>query len=99
MILALCTGAVLVLAAMSRLADARLPPAARLPMQWGLHGRPTWHAPRPVALAFTPVLAALVLTLAALLGDDPRGLAGIALIFVAVHALHLSLIRRHLSRS
>lgn len=29
----------------------------RLPMQWGVDGRPTWTAPRRAALVVTPLLA------------------------------------------
>lgn len=42
-------------------ANARFRSAARLPMQWGLTGKVTWSAPRPIALAFMPVLAVALL--------------------------------------
>lgn len=42
-------------------ANARFRSAARLPMQWGLTGKVTWSAPRPIALAFMPILAVALL--------------------------------------
>ena len=95
---------VAVLAAMSRQAARGLPRSARLPMQWGFDGRPTWRAPRDAALAFTPVLAAITLVptaLLPLLGEEGQGLGpyfgvlsfmGVA--WVAAHALHLRLVAR-----
>jgi hypothetical protein len=44
----------------SLLADRRFAGVARLPMQWGLNGRPTWTAPRGFALAFIPALSVAV---------------------------------------
>lgn len=84
---------------MSARADRRLRDRARLPMQWSLQGKVNWTAPRRIALAFTPMLAALVLSAMALgLGDDPAGrawpLGTVALGFVGAHALHLWLIGR-----
>jgi hypothetical protein len=43
--------------ALAILANMRFRREFRLPMQWWLDGRVTWSAPRPVALAFIPVLA------------------------------------------
>jgi len=90
---------------MSRRADRRFRGEQRLPMQWLLDGTVIWTAPRRVALAFTPVLAAFVLaaTVAMTLLLKPRpgqeGLevpvvAGMALVFIGAHALHLWLIVR-----
>ncbi len=53
-ILALAT-----LAGLSLRANRRLASRDRLPMQWSLTGKVNWTAPRPVALAFTPVLGLL----------------------------------------
>ena len=73
-------------------------------MQWGFDGRPTWRAPRDLALAFTPTLAAITLfptALLPLLGEAGRGLGlhfgvlsfmGVA--WVGAHALHLWLVAR-----
>lgn len=81
----------------------------RLPMQWGLDGRPTWRAPRAIALFFTPVLAAVSLAIPlALFAAVPAGSArqgesdaalltvslGMALAYVAAHAGHLWAIGR-----
>lgn len=39
-------------------------------MQWTFRGRPTWTAPRAIGLAFTPVLAAIVLALGVARNED-----------------------------
>lgn len=52
---------VVVICILAYRANARFRSAARLPMQWGLTGKVNWSAPRPVALAFMPVLAAALL--------------------------------------
>ncbi|MBD7941525.1 hypothetical protein [Brevundimonas guildfordensis] len=94
-----------VLLLMSRRAARGLPREARLPMQWGFDGRPTWRAPRDVALTLTPVLATLTLiptALASLLGplegSDARLYFGVLIVmglaWVGVHALHLWLVGR-----
>lgn len=99
--------AMVVLVAMSRLADSHFRQEDRLPMQWLLDGTVTWTAPRRVALAFTPVLAACVLTVIAGLPLflEPRAgqewmevpvILGVALLFVGIHALHLFMIGKTL---
>ncbi len=96
---------VAVSAAMSWRAARGLPRDMRLPMQWGFDGRPTWRAPRDVALSFIPVLAALTLVptaLASLLGPlesaDARRYFGVLIVmglaWVGAHALHLRLVAR-----
>jgi hypothetical protein len=42
-------------------ANVRFRAAPRLPMDWGWRGKVNWTAPRRVALALIPALAALVL--------------------------------------
>jgi len=54
---------------LSRRAATQLSQHDRLPMQWGLTGRPTWYAPRRIALAFAPVLAAITMIFAALVPE------------------------------
>lgn len=104
-VLALC-----VLVAMSQRANRRFSCEDRLPMQWSMDGSVNWTAPRPVALAFTPVLAAIVLAAVVWLTTSltPRpGQEGfaiptlffVALVFVAAHAFHLWLIRSSLPGS
>ena len=101
----MAVGFVAVLAAMSVCSAKGLARDQRLPMQWGFDGRATWRAPRDVALAFTPVLAALTLiptALASLLGPlEGAGarlylgvLTGMGLAWVGAHALHLWLMAR-----
>jgi hypothetical protein len=99
--------AIAMLASMSVMANARFKDQRRLPMQWARAGSVIWTAPRTLALAFTPVLAALCLSATAALAAfaSPRpGQEGlvvpviifVALAFVGAHALHLWLIDRTL---
>lgn len=95
---------VAVLAVMSRRAARGLPREARLPMQWGFDGRPTWRAPRDIALSFTPALAVLTLVPTALLslaGVEGKGAGpyfGVLIVmglgWIGAHALHLRLVAR-----
>jgi hypothetical protein len=102
-------GAVALLTAMSLRANRRFERRSRLPMQWGLDGSINWTAPRKVALAFTPVLAAICLMLVGVAAAFVKPRAGqedlvipvvifCAAAFVVAHALHLWLIRRALQR-
>lgn len=97
--------AVALLTAMSLRANLRFKMERRLPMQWWLDGSVTWTAPRPIALAFTPVLAAVCLAAIAALTTFREPRAGqehlaipaniaTALAFLGVHAFHLWLIQR-----
>jgi hypothetical protein len=90
-------------------ANVRLRRADRLPMQWWLTGEVTWSAPRPLALAFIPGLAACVLGSLVLLSLNtvPRPgqegmllptFIGIGVIFVAIQLLHLWLVEKTLRR-
>ncbi|WP_334164832.1 hypothetical protein [Phenylobacterium sp.] len=99
--------ALVTLAAMSLTANARFRAERRLPMQWSRTGAVNWTAPRPLALAFTPLLAALCLSATAasatFIPSRPgqEGLVIPALIaaagvFIGAHALHLWLIARTL---
>lgn len=57
--------AMALIASATRGAWARLPADARLPMQWGLGGKPNWRAGKPLALAITvgaPLVFGLVLS-------------------------------------
>jgi hypothetical protein len=99
---------VALLAAISLCANKRLRNHDRLPMQWGANGRPTWSAPRQVALSFTPGLcAATTLPLAALFGVIAPPDEAVAVLvplwlgsaWLAGHLLHLWLIRRWIDRS
>jgi hypothetical protein len=98
-----------VLVLMSVRANRRFRHVERLPMQWLLDGSVTWTARRLVALAFTPVLAGIVLAATVWLMTTltPRpGQEGfaiptlifVALVFVGAHAFHLWLIRKSLQR-
>lgn len=102
-------GTVAVLTAMSMSANRRYATQLRLPMQWGLDGSVNWTAPRKLALAFTPVLAAICLvTVAAAaafvkprLGQEDLLLPVVifcAVVFLGAHTLHLWLIQRALRK-
>jgi hypothetical protein len=95
---------------MSIRANERFADTRRLPMQWSVSGAVTWTAPRLFALAFTPLLAAVILLATAIASVTltPRPgqesyvapvVAIISLGFVATHALHLWLTDRMLKRN
>jgi hypothetical protein len=99
--------ATVALTLMSLRANRRFSREDRLPMQWSISGSVNWSAPRRLALSFTPILAGLMLagigfasvTVPTRPGQEGHVLpvvAAIALVFVAVHALHLTLIARTL---
>ena len=90
---------ILILALMSISANRKFRDRDRLPMQWSLERRVNWSAPRPLALAFTPLLAAVVLTVMAyMLAHEPTTrlwtLAAVAAAFVGIHLLHLRLLEK-----
>lgn len=101
--------AICVLVLMSVRASRRFKHEDRLPMQWSLDGSVNWTAPRYIALAFTPVMAAIILptlvALTTLLRPRP-GQEGLviptllfaALVFVGVHAFHIWFIGKSLGR-
>lgn len=83
---------------------------ARLPMQWSLSGHVIWRAPRAFALAFTPVLAALIMGCTAILpllvavrsGQEDHVvpvLLLMAMLFFGIHVLHIRLIARASGRN
>jgi hypothetical protein len=102
--------AICVLGVMSIRANRRFKDEERLPMQRSFDRSVNWTAPRAIALAFTPILAALILsaTVALTVFVKPRpGQEGfevptmmfIALVFIGAHALHLWLIGNSVRRS
>ena len=99
--------AICLLIGMSVRANTRFRNEERLPMQWSLDGSVNWTAPRAVALALTPVLAAgsLAATVAMTYFLKPRpGQEGLELpvvlfmatVFVAAHGFHLWMIGKTL---
>lgn len=101
--------AICVLAAMCFRANRRFSGSIRLPMQWFLNGSVTWTAPRSVALAFIPVLGAIVLALTAASTIFLQARQGqewlavpveiiVALVFVSAYALYLRLVAWSLGR-
>ncbi len=75
-------------------ANAHFVAEERLPMQWWLNGEVTWSAPRPIALAFIPVISiASLLGFALLLSySRPRpGQEGMVVpAFIALGAIFLA---------
>jgi hypothetical protein len=104
--LSIAFAVVVILVASSIRANSRFRREERLPMQWSFGGKVNWTAPRRIALAFTPTLAALVLSAVAIAismsGEARAGQGNMGplvvltagLVFVIVHALHLWLIDR-----
>jgi hypothetical protein len=76
-------------------ANRRLAHKTNLPMNFGLDGRPGWSAPRHVALAFMPALAACILLPLVIALPDRTGTEIGALWFLGGQWLHLHLIGRH----
>lgn len=92
---------VLALACMSLAANHWLQGQARLPMQWGMDGKPTWYAPRGIALAFIPVLGLIVLAIAAFRKqgvdvNSPTLLVVVAVVFCVVQLIYVSVLVRGL---
>lgn len=101
---------VVMLTALAYRANMRFRNESRLPMQWGITGAVNWSAPRSVALAFIPILAAGVLGFQVLMALNVPARAGQeALVFpvlvgtgvtlIAVQLLHFWLIERTLRRN
>lgn len=101
---------ILILGNIARWASSRLQDVDRLPMQWGLTGQVTWFAPRPLALAFIPALAACTfvsLTLLSLIVRPRPGQEGMVLpafigmgvLFLGIQLCHLWLVHRTLRRN
>lgn len=88
-----------VLLALSGIGFSVFPSNARIPMQWGMDGKPTWYAPKVVGLLFTPVLALGVMSLTAQgmrMAPIPNHiLVTIAASFLCLHVLHLCMAWRH----
>jgi uncharacterized BrkB/YihY/UPF0761 family membrane protein len=94
----IATIAVGVLALLSVVAASNFPNGARVPMQWGITGKPTWSAPVWFAVSFTPTLAAMVFALMLLWlpsvsekarHDLPVAFAPVVGLFLFVHVVHL----------
>lgn len=75
---------------------------ARVPMQWGFGGKPTWYAPRLVGLWWSPALAVfvrlLILAAATYTPDKVHhadlGLTLFSVILAILHAVHLMAVAR-----
>lgn len=101
---------VVALTALAYRANARFRSESRLPMQWGITGAVNWYAPRAIALAFIPMLAAGILGFQVVMAMNvaPRAgqeslvfpvLVGTGATLVAIQLLHFWLIERTLRRN
>jgi hypothetical protein len=94
----------ILMAILSAAAAPAIGPGVKLPMQFGLDGKPVWSAPRRFGLLFAPALAAffgLFLTYMAhrahtgTLTQEALSLGtarvGMAATFVIAHLIHLSI--------
>ena len=93
-LLAAATAACLI--GLSFAANVHLGGLDRLPMQWGVDGRPNWFAPRWIALSFGPgigiVAMATVLVRYRYDSDGTqafRALLPVSAIVISAHAFHL----------
>ena len=94
-------GAVILMGVLAAYANRTVAPdVAKLPMQWSLTGKVNWTAPRAIAFAFIPVLAAVVLA-AILLSDRARNtdIALMSGVFLACQLLHITLTQRWFTTS
>jgi hypothetical protein len=109
----LCFIAGLILMALiSASAGLKIERGARVPMQFGIGGKPTWTAPRRLALLFAPSLAAGFGLLLAILAHQQAGVelssqvmmmgsarVLMAFFFVVAHLLHLIFALKWLNRA
>ena len=108
--LVVSSGFVLIITVLAYRAGTRFHSEARLPMQWGLNGAVNWSAPRRLALAFMPILAAGLLGFVTILSltVPPRAgqerlvfpiLVGMGVALVALQQLHFWAIAHALRRN
>jgi uncharacterized membrane protein len=57
----LSIAALAIIASTAQMAWKRIPKDARIPMQWGADGKPTWRTSKTVGLLAVPVLAIVIL--------------------------------------
>lgn len=82
-------------------AHRTLPPVPHLPMQFGFDGKPTWFAPRKVALAFVPLMTLMPLLLTSGFSVTGTGTQGTGLaialsiypLLIGIQQLHFRLMR------
>ena len=76
-----------------------VPRGARVPMQWGVTGKPTWTLAPGFAVLFVPLFAAAVLAALSLLNSAARAsLPSLAMLFLLIHAVHLFFAVRYARR-
>lgn len=92
----LAIGTLIVMGALALYANRVVAPGiAKLPMQWSMTAKVNWTAPRIIAFAFIPVLAAVVMGAILLAGraliSDIALMAGV---FLSCQLLHITLTQR-----
>ena len=75
-----------IMASSSRAAWARMDADVRVPMQFGLNGKPTWRARRNIALAAIPVIAFVIGIMLLLVNRNVVATSDQILIFFGVRA-------------
>ncbi|WP_371397786.1 hypothetical protein [Fretibacter rubidus] len=104
--------AVGIMVIISAFAYFKAPEGAKLPMQWGLDKSVNWRAPKLWAVMFTPLLAAIMLSVFSVLimkdpevTSDPTALSVVkastyfmAGLFVVIHAGHMYFALRDVNR-
>jgi hypothetical protein len=95
LLLAFASMIVLAIYAQFRIAPGR----SRLPMQWSATGEVRWEAPRVIALAFIPGLAAVIVAILLIAGLGHRWeLVMIAWLLFISQGFHLWLVHRHIAK-
>jgi len=65
---ALCIISLALICSSSLTAWKRVPADAKIPMQWGTDGKPSWRATKPVGLLFVPIVSIVILFAPTVLG-------------------------------
>ena len=92
----LAIGTLVVMAILALYANRVVAPGvAKIPMRWSLTAKVNWTAPRVIAFAFIPVLAAVVMAGILLAGGTQTSdVAIISGVFLSCQLLHITLTQR-----
>lgn len=102
--------AIVLIVATSYIGSQVIPPDARVPMQFGINGKPNWFAARWVALIFVPICGVVYIASLWMMTRDGSGTRPnhelimfvvrslTAGLFVLVHAFHLFFAARYVAR-
>ncbi len=97
----LAIGTIVVMGVLALYANRVIAPGvAKIPMQWSLRSRVNWTAPRVIAFAFIPVLAAIVMIGILLAGGaQTSDIAIISGVFLSCQLLHIAKTQRWFTAS